>query len=321
MTYTTTGWPTKSGKPPRHYYGIYPHSVLNTTTPQWRNRRRQLRESGIAGNDILGREHVRLYHGEEHQKINGGKSSFDPVLADLMYQWYAPHGGHVVDPFAGGITRGALAVHHDMTYEGVDLSQQQVKANRSQAAKMRLNGVTWDVGDAVDWRPQHTADMILTCPPYHNLERYSDDPRDLSVMKWEEHLNAIEAVLTWCFDVLKDDRFLVWVTGDVRTKNSGSRLLPERTALIAQGVGFSITNTHNLVNSVGTRYLLARKQWTMGRVALRIDQRVIVMAKGDCHSAAEMINDAYIAHHMNEGTSDPGSDKPQKYAKPPARKE
>lgn len=312
--YPLTGWPTISDKPPRHYYGIYPHTVLDTTTTPWKNRRKHLIESGIAGDDLAGREHVELYHGKEHKKINGGKSSFDPVLADLMYQWYAPHGGTAYDPFSGGITRGALAAHHGMDYLGVDLSAKQVESNQRQAESMGLNNVRWVCGDGTQHHIEdETADFVLTCPPYHSLERYSDNPNDLSAMRWEEHLQAVEKAAKHCYTALHDDRFLVWVTGDLRAPKGGLRMLPERTALILEKVGFTPVHTHVLRNEVGTRYLLARKQWTVGRVALRVDQRVLVMVKGDRQEATRLINDAYRAHHAAIGEPDQGTHPPRTY--------
>ena len=78
-------------------------------------------------------------------------------------------------------------------------------------------------------------------------------------------------------------------------------------------VAHTPVNTHHLVNPVGTRYLLARKQWTVGRAALRLDQRVIVMVKGDRKSAATVINDAYREHHATAGTRDEGTHPPAAY--------
>ena len=35
-----------------------------------------------------------------------GTSIFDPVVCELAYTWFAPVGGVVLDPFAGGSVRG-----------------------------------------------------------------------------------------------------------------------------------------------------------------------------------------------------------------------
>ena len=38
-----------------------------------------------------------------------GTSIFDPVLCEVIYNWFAPEKGIVFDPFAGGSVRGAVA--------------------------------------------------------------------------------------------------------------------------------------------------------------------------------------------------------------------
>lgn len=36
-------------------------------------------------------------------------SIFDPVLCELVYRWFSPESGTVLDPFAGGSVRGIVA--------------------------------------------------------------------------------------------------------------------------------------------------------------------------------------------------------------------
>lgn len=62
-----------------------------------------------------------------------GISVFDPVLCELVYRWFCPPGGHVLDPFAGGSVRGVVAHKLGRTYEGVELRPEQVAANEEQA--------------------------------------------------------------------------------------------------------------------------------------------------------------------------------------------
>lgn len=38
-----------------------------------------------------------------------GVSKFDPTVCELLLRWFCPKGGLVLDPFAGGVTRGAVA--------------------------------------------------------------------------------------------------------------------------------------------------------------------------------------------------------------------
>ena len=59
----------------------------------------------------------------------------------------------------------------------------------------------WRVGDARDLgaiAADVAADLIFSCPPYWNLERYSDDPADLSTMDEASFFEAQAAIILEC---------------------------------------------------------------------------------------------------------------------------
>ena len=66
-----------------------------------------------------------------------GTSVFCPVLTEMMYRWFCPAGGSILDPFAGGCVRGCVAARLGLRYVGLDLSAEQIVENRRQAALMR----------------------------------------------------------------------------------------------------------------------------------------------------------------------------------------
>ena len=67
---------------------------------------------------------------------SSGTSIFDPVLCELIYRWFCPTAGIVLDPFAGGSVRGIVASHIRLQYIGIDLRPEQIAANREQAARI-----------------------------------------------------------------------------------------------------------------------------------------------------------------------------------------
>src|SRR5690606_41696283 len=77
----------------------------------------------------------------------------------------------------------------------------------------------------------------FTCPPYHNLERYSDDPADLSAMGWEEFLVALGGIVAAALDLLAPDRFATWVVGDLRGPDGYLRRLPARVDTMHEAAG------------------------------------------------------------------------------------
>ena len=226
-------------------------------------------------------------HGESgrHHRISGGRSRFDPHLAEIAYEWYCPPSGHVYDPFAGGVTRGAVAHLTGRTYQGVDLSPAQVESNLGLARDAGWDRADWMVSDGTTHNPTRTPDYILTCPPYHTAERYSDHPDDLSVMAWEDHLHAVQTTAATCYRALRDDAFLTWVVGDTRGPDGHLRLLPERTALALTDAGFRPVNHQVLVTPVGTMHRMLRRWWTATSTAGRVHQHVLTMVKGDRRAA------------------------------------
>lgn len=119
------------------------------------------------------------------------------------------------------------------------------------------------------------------------MEKYTDDPRDLSNMTWDTHLDAVRLALLNCHADLKDDRYLVWVVGDLRDNQGHLRMLPHHTARIMQETGFRLVNEHIIINPVGTRHRMLRRWWSPTRSAGRLHQHVLVAVKGNRRRAAD----------------------------------
>lgn len=268
-------------------HGVYPWSVLRSDSREWQHRKKHWISRRVHEHD--GRDdHLLIGAGssERHRKISRGTSRFDPFLAELCYQWYSPPEGEVLDPFAGGSCRGIVAAELGRHYRGIDISARQVEAN---IAALRAWGETpgsavWGRNDALDALqslPDASFDYVLTCPPYHSAERYTDDPRDLSVMSWDQHLDAVQTTARQLYRVLRQDRFATWVTGDLRDSRGHLRCLPSHTIAALSSAGFGIVNDQILVTPIGSMYRMLRRWWTSTRSAGRIHQRVVTVVKGD----------------------------------------
>lgn len=149
--------------------------------------------------------------GFENSAAGGaGTSIFDPVLCELAYRWFCPKGGLVLDPFAGGSVRGIVASKLGRRYVGVDLRPEQIAENQRQAEAICEDPMPkWIEGDSVNIAKlaNCTADLVFSCPPYADLEVYSDDPRDLSKMDYEHFLEAYRLIIAACVAMLAPDRF------------------------------------------------------------------------------------------------------------------
>jgi hypothetical protein len=223
-----------------------------------------------------------------------GTSIFDPVLCEITYQWFCPPGGHVLDPFCGGSVRGVVASITGRQYVGIDLSKHQLVANRKQAQRICKNiKPAWIAGDAADVKQickGKQFDFILSCPPYGDLERYSDDPRDLSTMSWTEFLDKYRSIIRDSVSLLKPNRFAAFVVGNFRSKKRGvMRDLVGHTVSAFEGCGAWFYNDAIFVNAIGSLPVRVGKQMIASRKLGKGHQNVLVFVKGDFRKAVEAI--------------------------------
>jgi DNA modification methylase len=236
-------------------------------------------------------------------KVSGGVSKFDTHLAECLLSWLCPPGGKVMDPFAGGPVRGLIASHLGYAYTGIDLLEPQVQANRDRAAAWSEEGLlgpdpTWVHGDAATVLPGMAdtgVDYLLTCPPYHNREKYSQHPDDLSAMRWPAFLAAYRRILAQAVRVLRDDRFATIIISDVRDAKGHLRGLPGLTTDAMLDAGAHLTNEQILVTPTGNLATAMRPPWEACRTTMRRHQLVLTYVKGDRRKAAAAIQAAPVA--------------------------
>jgi hypothetical protein len=217
-----------------------------------------------------------------------GTSIFDPVLCELAYRWFCPPGGLVLDPFAGGSVRGIVASKCGRRYIGVDLSARQVAANRAQAEAICAGGEMpeWIVGDAADLAGlDYAADFVFSCPPYGDLEVYSDNPADLSTMAHEQFMCSYREIITAAVGKLKEDRFACFVVGDYRDKEGFYRNFPGQTVEAFEAAGAGLYNEAILVTAAGSLPIRAGKQFSSSRKLGKTHQNMLVFCKGDPRKA------------------------------------
>ena len=246
------------------------------------------------------------YEGDGEVSVMG-TSIFDPVLTELMYCWFSPQGGKVLDPFAGGSVRGIVAAALGRHYTGIDLRPEQVAANEEQWATigpglLGTGDCRWVVGDgrdvatlAADNAPY---DCILTCPPYYDLERYSYDPADLSnAGSYKDFLMAFRDVVSASCKLLAPNRFAAVVVGDIRDGKGFYRNFPAHTITLFQKYGgMTLYNEAILITAVGSLPVRIGKQFEAGRKLGKTHQQVLVFYKGDPTKIRGMLGDIKMGH-------------------------
>lgn len=285
----------------------------------WTRRDPRYYDKKRAAEQEIGRKLTAAEFEAEHYQppetaLAGGTSIFDPVLCELAYRWFSPAAGVVLDPFAGGSVRGLVAAILGRRYTGNDLSEVQIKANMDQAAEFIERGLItdaltnapqWSTGDSADWvgtLTPESADMIFTCPPYYDLERYSDDRADLSTMTRSAFDLAFARILAGAAAALRKDRFAVIVTGDARDKRGHLHDLRGPTIQAAASAGLDYCSGAILATSFGSLPMVVARAFTGTRTLGRRHQDVLVFCKGSRNKAAKACGDVEI--HTPEAVTD-----------------
>lgn len=262
---------------------VPPFSILDAAQGYWVERKRYWEERGAVGTHS-GQD------GTTYGPTQGFAdfSAFDPVLAECMYLWFCPPSGRILDPFAGSHVKGFVASKMGLEYVGVECREEQVRANEEQASKFGvLPKPTWLCGDSGNMSahvPDGEAfDMVCACPPYYDLERYSDCEADISAKKtYAAFMDSYRQIFAQAVSRLKWNRFLVVTVGEIRDKKTGFyRNFVGDTISCLTGLGLNYYNEIILHTADGTAAMRARKYIETSRKLAKTHQNVLCFFKGD----------------------------------------
>lgn len=263
-----------------------PFSVFDTKTSHWQTRKRLWRNLCITGGD--GRDKGMVMgnglNAIDPRTCYSGTSIFDPALCEIMYKWFCPDRGAILDPFCGGSVRGIVANYLGYNYTGIDIRQEQIDSNRKQAQDiLELNNQpNYYVGDSRDILHDHMRqfDFVFSCPPYHDLEHYSDLENDLSNMSYDDFIDAYREIIKLSVGLLKDGCFACFVVGDIRDNKGNYRGFIGDTIKAFADAGMSYYNEAILLESgLNTAAMRADRQFTSGKKLVKIHQNILIFKK------------------------------------------
>lgn len=247
-------------------------------------------------------DEVVAQHGAQLQPYKGaaGTSIFDPALAETLVSWFSPPEAAVLDPWAGGSVRGVVSAALGRDYTGIDLRGEQVEANEAQWAQIgprvaKATGTTpptprWLTGDSrrvLGTLPAGAYDMAIGCPPYYDLEEYSDDPADLSNLSTADFDQAMRDTVAEVARCLAPDSFAAFIVGSVRDRRGDVRDMRRLMVDAGEAAGLKLANDAVLLNQVGTVAVRAARPFALGRSLGRVHQDIVVLVKGDRKRAAK----------------------------------
>lgn len=260
-----------------------PFSILDTKSGNWQKRKRLWIGKGLKSE--VGRDAKVINMGTTAVEKNSAEyvSVFDPALCEVLYHWFCEDGGSILDPFAGGSVRGIVANYLGYKYTGIDIRQEQVDSNREQAMDILPieNQPQWYVGDSnklLDDNWQNKFDMVMSCPPYADLEVYSDLEGDISNKPYKQFLELYESIIAKSCKLLKVGGYACFVVGEVRDKNGFYIGFVPDTIKAFEKCGMKFYNEAILLNAIASASMRANGNMKSQKL-VKVHQNILVFKK------------------------------------------
>mgnify|MGYP003637652971 CR=1 FL=1 len=267
-----------------------PFSVLDTKQGGWQRRKREWRKIGMRSE--VGRDATtfnmkdwadkKREQGLKGHKLPSDTSIFDPALCEVLYSWFCVSGKEILDPFAGGSVRGIVANYLGYKYTGIDIRQEQVDSNREQGLEILAidNQPNWYVGDSNEVLNGFNKefDFVFSCPPYADLEVYSDLEGDISNMPYLEFMKAYEEIIAKSCGLLKSGGYACFVVGEVRDKKGNYIGFVPDTISAFRKCGMHFYNEGILLNSIASASMRANGNMKSQKL-VKIHQNILIFKK------------------------------------------
>tara|TARA_R110000787_G_C13322424_1_gene436591 strand:- start:50 stop:949 length:900 start_codon:yes stop_codon:yes gene_type:complete len=270
-----------------------PFTLLDSKTASWRGRMKHFKDLGIKGElgrNVKSKNRMKAIDGKNPSLLSIGNnekkgsfiSIFDPALCEVLYKWFCPDNGTILDPFAGGSVRGIVANYLGYKYSGIDIIKEQVESNREQAKEILKadNQPKWWVGDSNELlgKSDRVFDMVFSCPPYANLEVYSELDGDISNMSYIDFMKSYEEIIAKSCNLLKSGGYACFVVGEVRDKKGNYIGFVPDTINAFKKCGMDFYNEAIYLQGLGTAAMRANNNMKKQKL-VKIHQNVLVFKK------------------------------------------
>lgn len=262
-----------------------PFSVLDTKSGNWQRRKKLWKQIGIKSE--IGRDATTFNMSDWNDKKGNSKlpsdvSIFDPALCEVLYKWFCDENGSILDPFAGGSVRGIVANKLGYKYTGIDIRQEQIDSNREQGLDILEvdNQPNWYCGDSNEVLEGFNKefDFVFSCPPYADLEVYSDLEGDISNKPYKEFLRLYESIIEKSCKLLKADGLACFVVGEVRDKKGNYIGFVPDTIRAFEKCGMKFYNEAILLNAIASASMRANGNMKSKKL-VKVHQNILVFKK------------------------------------------
>lgn len=274
---------------------VPPFSILDTRQGYWQDRKRMWKKQigdngesreGALVNITKSIDEIKSI-GNKYDKekvkpnsLSNGVSLLDPVLAEVAIKWFGLPCCNTFDCFAGDSVFGYVSTKCGNSFIGIELRQAQVDINNKRVSGMNGKYICDDGRDVLNHIDKESQDLLFSCPPYYDLEVYSDLKNDASNQEtYEDFLGILEMAFINAVQCLKQNRFAFIVVGDIRDKKGNYRCFPDDIKRIFKKAGMELYNELILIEMLGTLPQRASKYMTSRKVG-KCHQNVLVFYKG-----------------------------------------
>lgn len=273
-------------------YIVPPFSVINSHQPYVKARFAFWENIGLCvsdgRNDQLAYDNRRM--NKRRKKEINGTSVFNPVLCEVLYKWFTMPNSRVLDPFAGGVVRGVMASILGHSYVGYDISEKQIQSNKQIFEDIKSRYI---IEDRTEWRHESSVniplgkqeyDFVITCPPYYNLEKYTDSVDDLSNQPdYMTFLRLYREILFRSACALKDDCFFAITVGEIRDKKTTEYygFVPDTISILMRDCMLHYYNEIILYNDTGNLAITSGNYMDLARKVGKQHQNVLIFYKGN----------------------------------------
>ena len=254
-----------------------------TTTSVWRvdevikrsvrDWRRLTGETGHTG------ERAETMRADHDSVYTGTHSVFPaPLIEWILLRYGGEPAGRVLDAFAGGPPRALVSTIMGFEYIGFEIRQSQIDENKKVLTELGLTDFNYVLGDG-----RYLAegiglfDAALTCPPYWNLEIYSDHKDDLSNLKTYGEFNfGMYSTAMAHSKVMKPGAFVCIVVGLFRDKKTGELIdFRAHTVENFRGAGFIFWQDVIVAKNTGSAAQRSTNSWR-GQKLVPIHEHLLV---------------------------------------------